>query len=78
MDGSGGPDNAFTRASRRLNQRIQVLLDKSSPQIAARWAALLLVLVAYILRVWLLRGAATAVLCSFPAQLRANKARNQC
>ncbi|PNH04244.1 Protein RER1C [Tetrabaena socialis] len=49
-------DNVLSRTGRRLNQRLQVLLDRSSPHITARWSCLVFALLCYIARVWYLRG----------------------
>lgn len=49
-------DNRFIRLGRKLNQRIQHLLDKSSPYVFARWICLILALACYVARVWYLRG----------------------
>ena len=58
MDASdpAGSSSPLAIALAKLNSRVQTLLDKSSPLIGPRWAALILVLVIYTLRVWLLRG----------------------
>ncbi|EFJ43500.1 hypothetical protein VOLCADRAFT_83259 [Volvox carteri f. nagariensis] len=53
---SGSSENALSRLGRRLNQRIQYFLDKSSPHVSARWICLLLALAGYVARVWYLRG----------------------
>lgn len=39
-----------------LNQRIQVLLDRSTPYLVARWVALVFVALLYTARVWYLKG----------------------
>lgn len=50
----GGPRPAY--ASRGLDQRIQILLDKSVPHIGPRWFAFLVVVLVYAIRVYLLQG----------------------
>ena len=54
MDPLGGPRAAY--ASRGLDQRIQILLDKSVPHIVPRWCAFLFVVFVYGLRVYFLQG----------------------
>ena len=58
MNTAGGTDNSAARTQRQLAQRFQILLDKSSPHITARWCALALSVLLYVLRVWYLRGRA--------------------
>jgi Rer1 family len=54
-EGGGGesPIEAFVF---RFNQQTQILLDKAAPLIAPRWGAWAGVLLAYAVRVYLLRG----------------------
>mmetsp|Transcript_39741 Transcript_39741/g.88314 ORF Transcript_39741/g.88314 Transcript_39741/m.88314 type:complete len:193 (+) Transcript_39741:161-739(+) len=54
---SPSPDNSsLTRIQAKLNQRLQILLDKSSPHTSGRWIALLLTILVYAIRVWYLKG----------------------
>lgn len=50
----GGPRAAY--AHRGLDQRIQILLDKSVPHIGPRWFAFAVVVLVYLLRVFFLEG----------------------
>ncbi len=60
MDSSGAESSSsgsgLAKLTSKINQRVQVLLDRSSPHIAPRWIALLVCLLAYVLRVFTLRG----------------------
>lgn len=40
----------------KFNQQTQILLDRAAPLILPRWGAWLLSLIAYIVRVWMLKG----------------------
>lgn len=40
----------------KFNQRVQIILDKTTPHIAARWVFLLCLVISYATRVWLLKG----------------------
>ena len=51
-----GSSSGLAIALRKVNQRVQTLLDKSSPLITPRWVALVAALLIYTLRVWMLRG----------------------
>ncbi len=53
------PENAISKASAKFGQRVQILLDKSSPHTTARWITLLVALLLYTARVWYLRGGET-------------------
>lgn len=50
------PESAISKAYAKFGQRVQILLDKSSPHTAARWITLLVALLLYTARVWYLRG----------------------
>lgn len=54
------PESAISKAYAKFGQRVQILLDKSSPHTAARWITLLVALLLYTARVWYLRGGETA------------------
>lgn len=54
MDPLGGPKTSY--ATRGLDQRIQILLDRSVPHITARWCAFVVVVLLYSLRVYFLHG----------------------
>ena len=41
---------------RTITQRVQYILDKTTPHPAARWTALVVLVVLYVLRVWYLEG----------------------
>lgn len=41
---------------RKMSQRVQVLLDRSTPHVAGRWIALVVMALLYTIRVWYLRG----------------------
>ena len=59
MDASLGPDQpggGLAIAHRKFNQRVQTLLDRSSPHITPRWVALAVSILLYTLRVWYLKG----------------------
>lgn len=49
-------DSGVAQLVAKYNQQTQILLDKAAPQIAARWAAWGVTLLAYIVRVWFLKG----------------------
>jgi hypothetical protein len=53
---SSSSSGRLAAVSHRLSQRLQIILDRSSPHTAGRWVALVLVTLAYALRVWYLRG----------------------
>lgn len=40
----------------KLNQKVQIVLDRTAPLILPRWAAWVVSLLAYVVRVWMLRG----------------------
>jgi len=52
----GGLAAKYKAATAKFNQRLQVLLDKSTPRPTERWFALALVVFIYFIRVWMLRG----------------------
>ncbi len=57
MDGpAGGAPSPVAAWQHKLEVTVQRLLDRSTPHIAGRWAALGLVVLLYTLRVWYLRG----------------------
>ncbi|GFR39946.1 hypothetical protein Agub_g23 [Astrephomene gubernaculifera] len=53
---SAPSDNALTRTGRRLSQRLQHFLDRTSPHTTARWICLVVALFCYVARVSYLRG----------------------
>lgn len=62
MEGPGvsgdmlGENNPIVELISTFNQRLQVLLDRSAPNVTGRWLALAGVLLLYTLRVWFLHG----------------------
>lgn len=48
--------NKVKQARLKLGQQVQVLLDKATPKIGARWGALAALVLLYTIRVWWLRG----------------------
>jgi len=54
--GAESEDNALQAKFSKLSRQLQHLLDKSSPHIAGRWAAWGGAVLAYALRVFLLKG----------------------
>jgi hypothetical protein len=48
--------SAPARMWSKVQQNMQFYLDKSTPHIVARWAALVIVLFLYVLRVWFING----------------------
>ena len=51
-----GSSSSLAIAQAKLNQRIQTLLDRSSPLITARWSAWTATVLLYFIRVWFLQG----------------------
>ncbi|GAX76245.1 hypothetical protein CEUSTIGMA_g3689.t1 [Chlamydomonas eustigma] len=53
-----GPSSSsgIAKLSFQVNQRLQVFLDRLSPHITPRWVALVISVLLYIIRVWLVRG----------------------
>lgn len=52
----GGLAAKYKTYSAKFSQKLQVLLDKSSPRPAERWFSLALLVFIYFIRVWMLRG----------------------
>jgi Rer1 family len=50
------PPGGGSRLAAAYNQRLQVLLDKAAPWVAARWAVWLALTLLFALRVWWLKG----------------------
>jgi len=59
-EGLGAEEGGVAQKGRvlyaKFSQRLQVLLDKSTPKPMERWLSLAMVLFIYFVRVWLLRG----------------------
>lgn len=53
---ANGVDTSSSVLQRKFAQRLQVLLDRSSPHVTARWCGLGLMVLLYTLRVWYVRG----------------------
>ena len=51
-----GSSSGLAIMALKANQRIQTLLDRSSPHITGRWVALVSAVLLYTLRVWFLHG----------------------
>lgn len=49
-------DSGVAQLVAKYNQHIQILLDKAAPQLTARWVGWGVTLLAYVVRVWFLRG----------------------
>lgn len=57
MDGANVPaPSSLSIFQRKISQRIQSILDKSTPHAVARWVGLVLTIALYFLRVGYLRG----------------------
>ncbi|KAL6756007.1 retrieval of early ER protein Rer1 [Haematococcus lacustris] len=56
MDDPAPSVSSLSGLQRRIGQRVQYLLDKSTPHIAARWVAHITTLLLYVLRVWYIQG----------------------
>jgi hypothetical protein len=55
-DDRGGGSSAFDQVQAKVNQRLQVFLDKATPHSKARWASAAGLLVFYALRIYLISG----------------------
>ena len=51
-----GGSSAFDQVQAKVNQRLQVFLDKATPHSKARWASAAGLLVFYALRIYLISG----------------------
>eukprot|EP00877_Chromochloris_zofingiensis_P002218 jgi/Chrzof1/11998/Cz06g17170.t1 len=56
LQDANDPSAKLNQVSAKLNQRLQILLDKSSPHIAGRWITLAVLILLYGVRVWWLKG----------------------
>ncbi|GMH40211.1 hypothetical protein BSKO_08115 [Bryopsis sp. KO-2023] len=56
MDEDNGGNETFERLRSKFDQKLQFYLDKTTPHIAYRWIALLVVVLLYGIRVFLLKG----------------------
>lgn len=56
LDGEGGQEGKFDAIKSRYNQKLQQVLDKSTPHIAARWVVAALLFVLYAVRVYFVNG----------------------
>ena len=55
-DANEGGSNKFDEMKAKFDQKLQVLLDKSTVHVQARWAVAVSLLLLYLLRVWMLSG----------------------
>jgi len=56
MNSEPEPESAASKYVALINQRTQILLDKSAPHVAGRWVGWVVVLLIYAARVWFLHG----------------------
>ena len=56
MNSEPEPESAASKYVALINQRTQILLDKSAPYVAGRWVGWVVVLLIYTARVWFLHG----------------------
>jgi hypothetical protein len=56
MNSEPEPESAASKYVAQINQRTQILLDKSAPHVTGRWIGWLVAVLIYAARVWFLRG----------------------
>lgn len=50
------PAGSGSKIAARFNQQTQILMDKSAPYIGVRWAAWVVLVILFALRIWMLKG----------------------